>query len=372
MTSLRGGLVLGFVSLTLLCAASTPAQAGFQWVDQSGVERSSDQMPSMASSAPIAAQPLPSFPEPQIIEAAPPPAPKAMAPAAKLQTLEPPADIASAEEPASEEKGKVVRGFASNIPLSVALRQVLPQEYSFSVAQDVSLGTQVSWKGGTEWRAVLKDMLAPVGLSAKEDGASVQIVRASIGSMGSLSSASAGSKTSGDEQPSLQPEDDDRPMSLTSPAETKKPRRAKFSTEPLPSRHVGGGAGAMGYLAPPEGVAPSPSYAYAGANASGGGGLVGASRTGVYDAWTASKGEMLHRVLEDWCRRAGVELSWQAEYDYPLQASVLLSGSFEDAVRNLLAGFQEARPQPTGQLFSNNMAGQAVLVVQARGNNYND
>ena len=89
-------------------------------------------------------------------------------------------------------------------------------------------------------------------------------------------------------------------------------------------------------------------------------------------AWEAQNGVTLHRVLEDWCRRAHVDLDWLAEYDYPLQASVRFNGTFEEAVRDLLIGFEGAHPQPVAELHSNTHAGQMVLVVQARGNTNSD
>jgi len=88
--------------------------------------------------------------------------------------------------------------------------------------------------------------------------------------------------------------------------------------------------------------------------------------------WVAGRGETLRQVLEKWSSRAGFELKWIAEYDYPVEASVRFNGSFESAVRNLLSGFDGARPQPVGSLHNNSGAGQRVLVIQTRGNSYSD
>jgi hypothetical protein len=88
------------------------------------------------------------------------------------------------------------------------------------------------------------------------------------------------------------------------------------------------------------------------------------------DGWSAGRGETLRKVLTGWCSRAGVELKWLAEYDYPIEATARFNGGFEDAVRSLLAGFDGARPQPFGELHANARAGQKVLVIQTRGNSY--
>ncbi len=88
--------------------------------------------------------------------------------------------------------------------------------------------------------------------------------------------------------------------------------------------------------------------------------------------WSAQHGDSLHKVLEEWCRRAHIEFDWLAEYDYPLEASVSFNGTFEDAVRGLLAGFEGAHPQPVAELHSNPRVGQMVLVIETRGNTNTD
>ena len=322
-----------FLALGLLVAPQ-PSHAGFQWVSPSGT---SEQAP-----APIAAAPVvDTFPAPQIIGA---PSDTVQATPTKWQ------DTISRTQPAAKEE--VVRGFADNVPLSVALRQVLPQEVGFSVAQDVSLGTLVSWKGGAPWRQVMKDMLLPVGLAIKEQGQLVQVVHATEAQ---IAAGSSSAQPAARPLPSLQPASDGKPTALVPP-----PASAPVPARNVPDRNAPGGT--AGYLTPPTGsTSPLP-----------------VSMPSPYvmektvDAWTGNRGDTLQKVLEDWSRRAHVELSWQAEYDFPLQASVSLTGSFEEAVRGLLSGFQEAKPQPIGYLHNNQAAGQTVLVVQTRGNNYNE
>ena len=103
--------------------------------------------------------------------------------------------------------------------------------------------------------------------------------------------------------------------------------------------------------------------------------LVASSRlssAGVVDTWTATRGDTLHKALQEWSRRAGTEFEWLAEYDYPLQASISFTGTYEEAVRSLLSGFEDAHPQPVAELHANPGAGQMVLVIQTRGNSYAD
>ncbi len=204
---------------------------------------------------------------------------------------------------------RAVQGFATDVPLPLALRQIVPADHSFSIGLEVSPDTLVSYKGGQSWRDTLSAMLRDVGLSWQEQGSLVTV-------------------------------------SQTSPAVVK--------TDPVP-------------VPVPVSISISPSSSPQPS-------LIIASGPvadpGILDSgdWQAQRGESLRKVLADWCQRAGVELQWLAEYDYPLEASAHFSGGFEEAVRQLLIGFAGAHPQPVAELHKNAAAGQNVLVVQARGN----
>lgn len=414
---------VGTVSLAFLALTSlSPAQAGFQWVPPESVEAAPAYAP-----APVRA---PEYPAPQIIEApvpakvepltvmpAPAPlvskkteaplpldsmmevplplpakaadrkaeplipehflrlpegmkepvAPKAepaVAAAAKVETPQPVA------MPAAEEK--VVRGFAKNVPLTVALRQILPADYGFAVDQNVSLGTQVSWQGGAPWRTVLTNMLAPVGLTIKEKDQLIEVgpKTSAIGDAIMSSASEPMGKSAGTEKllpafdVAMASKADSKPTYLV-PPEPEAPK-AKAKAEVSAPRTVGESPAAKSgsFLTLPAGMEPTSSSAAAPVS------LLG--RDTVVDSWTANKGDTLHEVLTGWSKRANIELSWQAEYDFPLQASASFGGTFEEAVRNLLAGFENAMPQPVGTLHNNQVAGQTVLIIQTRGNKYTD
>ncbi len=224
--------------------------------------------------------------------------------------LAPMPDVSAPPVAAAPEE--IIQGFANNVPLAVALRQILPPGYGFSIDQDVDLGTLVSFQGGKPWRETLTNMLQPAGLAMHEQDQMV-----SIGHAGAVMAAAAA--------PSA-------PMPPETPPLAPEPMMA-----PAPMEQAG--------LAVP----------------------VTATET-----WSAERNMTLHKVLESWAHRAGVEFDWLSEYDYPLQASVSFTGTFEEAVRALLAGFQSASPQPIAELHNNPNAGQKVLVIQTRGNSYSD
>jgi len=317
-------LALGFLSIP------GPAQAGFQWVappTPSEVPTSSPTAP-MAESVgvPMATQ------QPEILS--PGLESSSQVPSSSSEPIEPvivgggpaPMPLAGHEgmrslSPASSD---VVQGFAKQVPLAVALRQILPPGYGFSIDPSVDMGVLVSFQGGKSWHDTLKEALEPAGLIMRERGQMV-----SIGYPVPDHNVAAPVKPASSAQGHF----------LTLP-----PSMLRQSSS-LPPPVVISGAGPS--------VMPAP---------------VPAAVSSVPEGWDAERGDNLRKVFDKWSRIAGVELDWMSEYDYPLQASVHFSGTFEDAVRNLLTGFETAHPQPVAELHSNSKIGQTVLVVTTRGN----
>jgi hypothetical protein len=235
------------------------------------------------------------------------------------------------------------------VPLAVALRQVLPPGYGFSIDQDVDLNTLVSFKGGQPWRETLQDMLQPVNLSMREQGQMVSIGH--VQSQAIVPPAPLPEMVSASLPPPSPSYAAPPPVLSSPPVNMAKPLSASMNTN-LPKPEL------TQPTVPPIHLAPSMTVA--------------ASPASAVDTWTAMRGDTLRKVLGDWSRRAGVEMDWLAEYDYPLQASISFNGTFEAAVRSLLSGFEDAHPQPVAALHANSGAGQTVLVVETRGNSNSD
>ena len=66
-------------------------------------------------------------------------------------------------------------GFGRDLPLAIALSQVVPSEFVHSYAPNVDTGTTVSWEGGEPWNVVLNKMLKPRNLGATIQGNQVII-----------------------------------------------------------------------------------------------------------------------------------------------------------------------------------------------------
>ena len=57
-------------------------------------------------------------------------------------------------------------GFGKDLPLALALSQIIPGDYALFFESAVDSETTVSWQGGKAWDQVLQEMLAPLGLRA--------------------------------------------------------------------------------------------------------------------------------------------------------------------------------------------------------------
>ena len=126
------------VSILVPCLAFTPAKAKFLM------------MPTPDASAPDASA-----------SAAPHPKPKRR----PLKALVPPA------EPA-------LSGFGDQVPLSFAVRQIVPPHFQVAYADAVQQDAPVDWKGGEPWRATLADAVRPLGLIVTVSGPKVTIAAA--------------------------------------------------------------------------------------------------------------------------------------------------------------------------------------------------
>lgn len=226
-------------------------------------------------------------------------------------------------------KEEIVRGFANQVPLSIALKQILPPGYKYSAEADVSMDTAVSFKGGKSWRETLVESLKAVGLSMLEVDRTVRIRRAPLGVDVVAKDVAQVGASAGQLLPL--PEIKGGAQVLMPPAIA--PSVLPSLTSPVPTMTV-------------QERVPLDSK----------------------QDWKAERGDSLRKILSDWCGRSGAELQWLAEYDYPLFASINFNGTFEQAVRAILGGFSGANPQPIAKLHMNPAMGQMVLVVRVRGN----
>jgi hypothetical protein len=66
-------------------------------------------------------------------------------------------------------------GFGDRIPLSFAVRQIVPAGFQVAFGETVDRDAPVDWKAGKPWRATLADAVRPLGLAVSMAGATVII-----------------------------------------------------------------------------------------------------------------------------------------------------------------------------------------------------
>jgi hypothetical protein len=69
-----------------------------------------------------------------------------------------------------------VSGFASNVPLELAIYQIIPPQIAAEISPAVDRKLKVSWRGGPSWRRSLAAMLTPLGLAAVEGAPGVLLI----------------------------------------------------------------------------------------------------------------------------------------------------------------------------------------------------
>ncbi len=64
----------------------------------------------------------------------------------------------------SEHAALIAMGFGQQIPLSFAVRQIVPQSIKLRISPSTDRQALVDWHGGRQWPAVLRDAIRPLGL----------------------------------------------------------------------------------------------------------------------------------------------------------------------------------------------------------------
>lgn len=288
------------------------------------------------------------------MEAAPPVGPSVSSATTAPQPLEQdsPADV-PLPRPEPKEKIEPVRssplttspsketapleGFGKDLPLVLALRQIVPTEYAYGFASNDLAGIRVDWQGGKSWPLVLSDTLSAAGLRADVTGKAILISKmAGYAPLSAASPASSGPVSSSPLPVPVSPRatlNKKDPLPLTE--ET--PKAAASPTPAAPAAH----AQATRESPAPEGVKSMTSES----------------------VWTARPGTTLRTVLAGWSRAAKVELDWVTPYDYPIANAFTFTGTFEQAVSSLLGTYSRETPRPRGRLYPNLPEGPSVLMV---------
>lgn len=221
------------------------------------------------------------------------------------------------------ENAELAQGFGSDIPLVMAIRQIIPSTQPFAFEPGVDLGAPVSWQGGAPWPEVLSNTLASAGLYARMHRDMVII--------GKYDGSGAPALVSGGEDHAAF----DMPVTsvTASSAQNSKPQTEIEKNMPAQAQSAA--------MAAPVTATPQ---------------------------WRAKPGQTLRDAVTEWATTAGVKLYWTTDYDYRIGAEHVFQGSFEEALAQLLDTFADMTPQPYGQLHKSSEGGQ-ILVIKTYDSN---
>lgn len=182
-----------FLSLIALLSLSAPAFAGFEWVPPSEnptapvyVEPAQPIQPApeiiqsirayeKQESQPQVRKQAPQLPKVNLLDVTPPPQ-GYQQPAQGYQPPAAPKQNSLMINPMPTQATPSVfteniSGFGDNLPLALALSELVPPGFSYSFTAGVNPGASVSWDGkGRPWPEVVSEMLTPKGMMASFRG----------------------------------------------------------------------------------------------------------------------------------------------------------------------------------------------------------
>lgn len=265
---------------------------------------------------------------------------------------------------AATEQGvsQIVDGFGKQVPLLVAVRQIVPVDYEFYFNKDVEVNSFVSWQGGRSWQRVLSDALAPIDLTftlANSDVVAIYQRGTESDLVTNDAYQMARNKVLSNSDSDVRVADTftEKKDTLSQDAKNVSEVVAKLpqgeDVDHLGEEKIKAEQEAMKKQDPAKINLPTVAFQK--------------PKKPENKVWFGGKGETLRSVLMAWAQKADIDLYWDCEFDYPLQATFVAEGPFETAVQKILEGFDQAQPRPLGRLHRNGQDDHSVLVVEANG-----
>lgn len=331
-----------------------------------------------------------------------------------------------AEAEATQANGQyeVVYGFGKDMPLALAMQQIVPQSYATSFAKSVNPGLRVTWEGDRSWDIVLKEMLEPAGLKATIAGDTVSVVSPAdqIGGQQGGAIPTLDVVRPDDFNTKLEPasgvevdESIDNGISPLEPVSlqiegdnsSKTKRMIKDPGENPSEQPNLLTPEQLGSLDSTSDITPAEDAANADANT-----VNAALEEGVLLAepeikdeqkisslsihqasidttsgktiitpfskqntippltqtstWKAEKGQSLKKVLYTWSQKANIQIVWEASHDYTLENDLSFGGTAEDAIQALFTASKGEEATPTFRFIEGqrNTGKTALVIVQ--------
>ena len=224
----------------------------------------------------------------------------------------------------------VIEGFGSDMPLVLALRQVVPPQYAFSFGSGIDAGSRVSWSGGKPWNEVVGEMIAPLGYNVRVSGRKVLIYAATLPPEAMAPAAISAPQvisepTNTDSYFKMQ---ELEPAAGHKETETKTPVEAPRNVRRINVMDPGDQAQAQ-----PEIALQKMAMA---ANQAPTQLLQDIDVSSNEPIWSAKKDSSLKETLDAWSQKAGIQLVWDVSYDYQVQKDLEIQAPLNEAIGTLL------------------------------------
>lgn len=251
-----------------------------------------------------------------------------------MDTMEPVAtptpSIQMAEEPNMDTvtmpEKEVVAGFGKDMPLALALSQIIPDSYAYSFSSDVNPGVRINWNGGKSWDVVLGEALEALNLSAYYQDNKVTIYKGDY---------IAPEKTS-----SLDTNDAEAVLAIEPAAGTEAPvtneMMEQVMKQPAPAKRMT--IQDPGEVAPENEVSETVSPEKITMNIDTTSENVSISTPELINTpkWSAEKGDSLKKTLYMWSEKSNMQVIWEASHDYMLEEDFMFTGSYQEAFKALI------------------------------------
>lgn len=303
-------------------------------------------------------------------------------------------------------------GFGRDMPMVMAMKQILPEGYSPAFARNIDMGQRITWNGDGNWQSTLRRALNDIGLDFYLEGQNIYVTRDESAALDDAEALPAqgwtpppaydtGATAQADQemapqllsepldrQPVAAPSAESEYQSIGTPDSVSEPIR---ETAALPVSQAEETASETASLAETSNIAetsdavvediPNAAEDDVEISASVEAEPVNvaavdrslpeeaAADSALGAMWSAEANETLQDTLVKWAEQEGTTLRWATDYDYLLKRPVNFSGNFPTAVQNLLEQFATVEPRPYGELYMADAESgdQPVLVVKAYG-----
>ena len=335
--------------------AASSAQAGFGWTPPAQQQYAAPQPQEQA------ATPAPDVLTPEPEQAAAPLDPVVDAPLQEPVMSEAvPAPLPAPEQVSPLVNTEaIVQGFGDDIPLVLALNQIVPPTYAYKF-ETASPAQKVSWQGGKPWPQVLSDMLSANNLQVVIVGSTLTLNQANGYNGAAIDQSMAAdtetkvARLNEEDKVAVDEADPPQPVAPTNSAEDVTEAQAAEQAEMQAAQ-------GEPMNTQPEPVAEPVAEAKPAAVQS-----QQSPRVADIDTkrvWKAGPGKTLRETLEEWSKSAGADIEWMSPYDYPVDRPFSFQGRFDQAVNSLLAGYSKESPRPRGRFYPNLPTGPSVLMI---------